>query len=1001
MRKSGVKYADIQPESSDDQNCVALTTEAYFETFSWITIRCDEIYEATYICKPNQTQREVRGTILMDRTCDKNWLTFQGSETCFYVMSKEIELSFHGNQNICSSHNASIFKVTTSPPAFSAEINQRIKKYLATGLLYISKTTYPHVLSPDMPIRDWQYFLFGENLSTSSLNNLLLSVLSWAIDRPQQMKFFANLNNLCVILEFSRIHYYYYEDKSQVTRGWGVSCVPCSRLINVSGIICEKPSRRNIIQCQNNHFKCHDKTCILLIYKCDSVVDCFDGSDENNCFSDNTSLHLIDQFVNMPCSTIRQCSTTMTCKVYVHELCDGLDSSLIVKENMVCVSQNVHILKPIIKNRIWRATKDVIFNSTDLAGLFIRRVKEAYTCSTSTNNGDNATNSINTRTSLQINYEASDYCSNINTICEVNLDDTRCYSNHARLICGPLACPGMFKCHTSYCIPLSSMCDKKYDCKRGEDEQSCSKLKCPGFLKCRGEERCVGIKEICDLHVHCRYSMDDELNCDICLDGCSCNGYVISCFLNNSIENTYSQKVLYVKGLVVKGTQSVIYLNKLNFSSLLFLNISYCELSHLVVSDIKTTTVIRILIADFSHNYIRSIYFLQFSIFQNIMCIDLSFNLLSAIRYAAGLMSTYLSVLYLRGNSLKEIDLGLIYPSKLVLLDLQNISYYYGLSILIDPSMSQKLIIKVSDHLLCCNIPTDIDCVTTETHIQCNGLLETYPAKISFYCLSLLCVSMTTIVFIKQSFRMYSGTHLGQNSPHLLIMMSQSVSSMSSALYMTTISITDAIDVNYLIFTQGILCVFLHAILFISLETTIVFKTWLVGFVSLKIIYPFKHQCTWLKWTPTATGSIWIVIIVAYVTYIAIRLGEQTQPVYDRLCSIGWCGITVSLNILHCIIYIVDNACICTHIIVALKVYTSLKKIQQNNNLVSNKPYSVGVITCKLVIPNFTEVLFRLYLATSLTFNLMGLKNKYYCLYLFTYAWPVNMCCFSMFYLFR
>ena len=156
-----------------------------------------------------------------------------------------------------------------------------------------------------------------------------------------------------------------------------------------------------------------------------------------------------------------------------------------------------------------------------------------------------------------------------------------------------------------------------------------------------------------------------------------------------------------------------------------------------------------------------------------------------------------------------------------------------------------------------------------------------------------------------------------------------------------------------------------------------------------------------VKWTPTATGSIWIVIIVAYVTYIAIRLGEQTQPVYDRLCSIGWCGITVILNILHCIIYIVDNACICTHIIVALKVYTSLKKIQQNNNLVSNKPYSVGVITCKLVIPNVTEVLFRLYLATSLTFNLMGLKNKYYCLYLFTYAWPVNMCCFSMFYLFR
>ena len=85
----------------------------------------------------------------------------------------------------------------------------------------------------------------------------------------------------------------------------------------------------------------------------------------------------------------------------------------------------------------------------------------------------------------------------------------------------------MFKCRDNVCIRLSFVCDNKPECRLGEDELFCSQYNCPGYLKCRGEKRCISTEHICDNHVDCFYSMDDELGCDACPANCECTGYVI------------------------------------------------------------------------------------------------------------------------------------------------------------------------------------------------------------------------------------------------------------------------------------------------------------------------------------------------------------------------------------------------------------------------------------------------------------------------------------------
>ena len=112
--------------------------------------------------------------------------------------------------------------------------------------------------------------------------------------------------------------------KSEETKGRGVKCRSCSQPLNITGVICEKNSIPYITNCQNHQYKCDDETCVLYIYRCDFVIDCFDGGDEYNCMLYTSNFR--NQYLEIPYLP----GTYETLKInliQIHSICDGIYSN--------------------------------------------------------------------------------------------------------------------------------------------------------------------------------------------------------------------------------------------------------------------------------------------------------------------------------------------------------------------------------------------------------------------------------------------------------------------------------------------------------------------------------------------------------------------------------------------------------------------------------------------------------------------------------------------------
>ena len=92
-------------------------------------------------------------------------------------------------------------------------------------------------------------------------------------------------------------------------------------------------------------------------------------------------------------------------------------------------------------------------------------------------------------------------------------------------------CPSLFKCSGYYCIPWALVCDGKYDCPYGEDEQqSCSNRSCTFLFKCKNSSCCLHYTSVCNDEIECPLQ-DDEILCDLppCPWKCKCLLYAMTC----------------------------------------------------------------------------------------------------------------------------------------------------------------------------------------------------------------------------------------------------------------------------------------------------------------------------------------------------------------------------------------------------------------------------------------------------------------------------------------
>ena len=986
-----VNYSQTQPEYSMLHNCTAAIMDDTMLNYPWITIPCDKKFKVSYVCQYSHLRNStpVGTAMVLNRTCsDMNWLLLRGSETCALVFDNDhSNISYLDSQYMCSLHNASLFNVNILDRIETNDIPTLLKSHLLNRL---NDNAYMQRTVNNMSALNIQDMLFGRRLHFTSPQSMLPLILhrvhKTINEDAESMSFFARYNNTCSLVEYSKISLSYTSDERDA---WGVKCRPCSKRINVSGVICVKPSEIKVIICQQFHFQCRDKTCILPIYKCDHVADCLDNSDENMCVY-NVSDTLIDQFVTMPCSSTSECSSGTESKKHVHEICDGLYSNdTFLREEDVCVTYNHNIIIPITTKHKTKYSMFSISNTKLLMLFWYERLYRS-TCgqqnnvSSGQNNYSHVNDIILQGGLLKMNSKLNDYCT-------FNVKKPLS-SPESLLICHVVLCPGMFKCHDQFCILLSSVCDDINNCRLGEDEMMCSLFTCPGSLKCRGEKRCISTTEICDKRVNCLYSMDDELGCDKCPIICQCRGYVMSCHSNNNMFILQNGEVLYTKALVVSGTQTVMITKNLYFIGLLFLNMTSCKLEKIDVVHNKTQKLVYIIIADFHGNQLSDITFIKSDIFHRIVFLDLSFNLLHSFKYGDYFPLRHLSVLYLTGNNLIDIKM-ILNISQLTLIDLQYIYYTANLAIRIDHSAQVDLVVRVTDTQLCCMLQDYTKCSSIQTNTQCHGLLDTLYTRVVFYCLSTLSLCLSASVALQKILQNMLSNAISKNKKqYLVLLMNQLIANLFSSLYLVALCVVDIFRKNSLVFKTSIPCIILNAILYISIETLIVFKSGLVALIMMKILFPFQHQCAWLKWIVPITSLVWITLILTYLVQVTILFQDPHARILDKLCSIGWCVINSNINILQTLIYIVDIVSMLFCIVVFFMIYASLKSRNRKlGSLTPNRRCTASAVTCKCIFDNILEILFRVYLLTLLSTKVANLRYTYFCLYLFIFILPTNL----------
>ena len=1000
-----------QPLYSKYLNCTASIMDAILSEYPWMTIPCDEKLHASYFCQP------VYGVVLKTTPqrgkvkCNDDWLLLRNTDKCFLVFdSGDRAISYYDSQHVCSLHNASLFTVNVYDHVSVTHGNRLLKYRILDGMRHLTVThdSMPHVSMKtnigdrisNMSTTTIYDMLFGRQLNKSHISSLLPNHLYEANRATSQYKvnmlYFADFKRTCAIVEHTKIGSQ-YSSQTHFTE-FGTKCRPCSEKIKVSGIICEKPAEIDIATCQKDHFECRDRSCILLVYKCDHVADCFDHSDENMCIY-NVSTTSEHQFVNVPCLPRSDSDKDIMRQVHVHAFCDGLYlNDTFVHEQEVCMaySHKVHIP---ITNRISNASslQSHGHTSVDLINLFFYEGKYQPI--------NNCPEQMSNKVIFETEFQETQHMLNtkFQDICLLKTNNKRrCNSPRCRAVCGLIACPGMFKCSDDVCIRLSYVCDNTPECRLGEDEVFCSQFNCPGYLKCRGEKRCISTEHICDNHVDCRYSMDDELGCDTCPANCECRGYVITCYsdTNDTDKIILSGEVMYSKALIIKGTHEVLITDELEIIGLLFLNISNCKLSN-ITSSHGSIAQFFIIIADLSKNRLTHIHFLKYHVFRKVVFLDLSFNILHSLKHKHLLHLKHLSILFLFGNHFKDIEIKV--ANYLSFIDLQFIYYVPDLTLQIDNHVDFYLVLKVTDSQLCCMLSKHTECLSSETYVLCYGILRPFSTKFAFYCLSFFSLCISSILLLKQTVQLRSSIKIGANKKHYSIMlMNQLINIMLISLYLASLSVFDIAQVNLLDFKSSISCIILNVCLFISVQTLNLFRSSLAGLIALKIMYPFRHQCTWFKWIPPASGGVWGSATLPYLIYIILSFQRRRQLIFDKLCSIGWCDMQFNFNLLHVMILIVGTASIIIYILAFLMMYTSLKKHNDTFGAnVSNRHSTAGMITCKCILANISGIMLMVYLIALLSINSSQWKPMNFCLYFFIYALSMDILFFCFVHIFK
>ena len=867
-----------------ERNCTAVFTPSACKPRGWVAIPCQKIFHTSVVCiKQHTVLNDTRSSALFNLSklsCGKGWV-FLGLK-CLNFITFNDSVSLTEAQYECASYGSKLLSVdkVESPYPYQDDfdigqtvqfqgINASLMKRLLIG------TPYP---------TNFNYYI-----------DTVLHIMSLFHGRAVDFPIIEFDTNACWIVQIrALVGITFYTPNGLIKEHYTMRRRLCSAPIKLSVFICEKEPGVINMTCGLNQFRCEDDSCILVVYLCDGVYDCPTKEDEADCplmdyntdgivtiHSDNTEM--------IPClkrhtnTTVRMDRQLIT-YVHVHSVCDGRHVCDIVSEDqcayrkMIFISFSQHgqldtNYKPI-------SHLENVFSETLMEELQHYKLIQKG----SANYNETEYKKYEVR-NLQLLCNENNIYYNFTSYCYIE-DMHQCTYGKYSLSCSSLLCPGMFKCIQSFCIRLSSVCDGHIDCPEGEDEINCSNMSCNGFLKCRNENRCVGLQQICDGVVDCHYSYDDELYCVECPAYCNCTGYTTRC-TGLHVDTYRLIAASYAKAIVFKTTLKHVSIQNVLSKALVYIDLSACEILSISNQHYnRFKHILNFLHANFSNNFIQNDFILTHSAFSKLVILDLSNNLFSFLGNLSLRYLYSLKMLKFDQNPVTRFELNAFgYITKITILSMKQM-YFYQQTFIGNIQKYLNFTIVVDDTSLCCHFHKHIkDCVVNINVVSnyiCNGLIHSTVQQLIFKCLTALTFVLSTLF---TGYYAYCIGSQGRHNYFFLIFVNIGVSEILLSVYLVCLSIADDINVDVVVWQTSLYCIILHAFLTVSMAANIILKVLSSYVLLVKIVYPFKHQCRYVRMSWLICLLMWIILTVSYVLYL---LSTDIHLLFSAFCTV-WC----------------------------------------------------------------------------------------------------------------